>query len=68
MSHDDTLWFTTSPTHVEQSAEEQLKQLAASPPVSALEQVPWVLGVVYESVKLLGYVCVCVCAYVYVCV
>ena len=55
--------FTTSPAHVEQSAEEQLKQLAASPPVSALEQVPWVLGVVYESVKLLGYgLCVCVSA------
>lgn len=45
---------SNAPAHVEQSAEEQLKQLATSPPVSALEQVPWVLGVVYESVKLLG--------------
>ena len=70
MSCDATLQFS-SPTHIEQSAEEQLKQLATSPPVSALEQVPWVLGVVYESVKLLGYdVCVCMCAFVcaFICV
>jgi len=41
-----------SPTH-NLSAEEQLKQTAASPPPTALDQVPWVLGVVYDSLKLL---------------
>ena len=59
VSHDQyiTCLSLTSSSHVEQSAEDQLKQLATSPPVSVLEQVPWVLGVVYEAVKLLGYVC-----------
>jgi len=60
MSYDViTWWLSTSLTHVEQSEEEQLKQLATSPPFSALEQVLWVLGVVYDSVKLLKSVCLC---------
>ena len=41
-----------NPTH-NLSAEEQLKQMATSPPPMALDQVPWVLGVVYDSLKLL---------------
>lgn len=50
-----TQLLSSSSTQAEQSAEEQLKQLSTSPPVSVLEQVPWALGVIYEAVKLLGY-------------
>lgn len=50
-----TRLLSSSSTQAEQSAEEQLKQLSTSPPVSVLEQVPWALGVIYEAVKLLGY-------------